>query len=93
LAPLGWLAAILVSALISTFLVHAPPWAPICIGILLAMCVAGYFGAYGYFMFKDPDALRSQRVRASIKRGGSPRIDRPRTPTAGFGSGRGVAEG
>lgn len=61
LSPLGWLSAILVSAMIGAFCTHAPFWAEILLGILLVLSVVGYLGAYAYLMFSNPDALRSER--------------------------------
>ena len=65
LSPLGWLAVILVSGLLAAFTVHAPLWAQIGLAVAGGLCVMLYFGAYLYFMLKDPDALRSERFKLS----------------------------
>jgi hypothetical protein len=65
LSPLGWLTAIISSALFGSFVSHAPMWAIVTLTAALVMCVIMYFVAYIFFMMKNPDALRSERFTLS----------------------------
>jgi len=61
LNPLGWLTATLISATLCSFYFNLST----CLGVTLAifsfLSVLLYFFTYIYFMFKDPDALRSEK--------------------------------
>lgn len=65
LSPLGWLAAILSSALFGAFIAHAPNWATISIMVALCLSVFMYLAAYIFFMIRSPDALRSEKFTLS----------------------------
>lgn len=56
---------ILVSALLGAFRFGAPLWATVGLFVALGLCVIAYLVAYGYFMLKSPDALRSERFTLS----------------------------
>ena len=65
LSPLGWLTAIISSALFTALLAKAPSWAIVTILTALGLCVLMYFAAYIFFMIKSPDALRSEKFTLS----------------------------
>ncbi len=59
LKPLGWLIVLCIVASIGTF-GSAPNWVGIMFSIFGGLTIICYLIAYGYFAFKDPDALRSE---------------------------------
>lgn len=61
LNPLGWLIALLLPATISSFYFKTPTWLGITLATLSFLSVLLYFFSYVYFMFKDSDALRSEK--------------------------------
>jgi len=61
LNPLGWLTATLLPATIGSFYFKTPTWLGIILAILSFLSVLLYFFSYVYFMFKDSDALRSEK--------------------------------
>lgn len=60
LNPLGWLFGLCAPASISAYWVGVD-WLGAVFGILAAATVGVYLLAYGYFVFVDKDALRSER--------------------------------
>ncbi len=61
LNPLGWLIALLLPATIGSFYFKTPTWLGVILAILSFLSVILYFFSYIYFMFKDRDALRSEK--------------------------------
>ena len=61
LNPLGWLIALLLPATIGSFYFKTPTWLGVTLAILSFLSVILYFFSYIYFMFKDRDALRSEK--------------------------------
>ena len=54
LSPLGWLTAIIVSALVGLVAYHAETWVIISGVVALGLCVVMYLVAYVFFIFKKP---------------------------------------
>jgi hypothetical protein len=72
LAPLGWLATILVSGAAATSWAGAPDWLSGGLGVCGGLVAIPFCVAYFYFMRKNPDALRSERYflqKLAIERG------------------------
>lgn len=72
LKPLGWLMAILLAGTMGTFYVGAPIWVGVMLSVLAVVTTVAYLSAYGYFMFRSPDALRSETFtlhKMAIERG------------------------
>jgi hypothetical protein len=62
LKPLAWLVGLLVAAAgLLVFSGKAPDWLLVTIGVSLAASVAIYVASYLYCLFKNPDALRSEK--------------------------------
>ena len=61
LYPLGWLIFFEFCGLTTMSLGHADEWLLRLISVLLSLTVLCYLVAYGIFMFRSPDALRSER--------------------------------
>ncbi len=72
LGTIQWLMAILLGGLIALFSAKAATWSVGLVGAMLALAFVLYLYAYLFFMFKDPDALRSERYslrRMEIEKG------------------------
>jgi hypothetical protein len=61
LNPLAWLALILVSGTVGSHVSSQPAWVTAILLSLTVLVVLVHVWAYVYFMFKSPDALRSER--------------------------------
>ncbi len=61
LKPLGWLVGLLLIATVGGATASIPEWLLMALAGFTGLSVFLYFGAYLYFMFKDPDALRSEK--------------------------------
>jgi hypothetical protein len=62
LKPLAWLVGLLVAAAgLLVFSGKAPDWLLVTIGVSLAASVAIYVASYLYCLFRNPDALRSEK--------------------------------
>jgi hypothetical protein len=61
LKPLGGLIALLLIGTLGTAKFNSPEWLLILLAILSSISVVLFIGAYLYFMFRDPDALRSEK--------------------------------
>ena len=59
--PLQWTLAILLIGLLALSYENAPPWLVILFATLFALTVALIFGAFLYFMIRNPADLRSER--------------------------------
>ena len=60
LKPLAWLIALLVGATIGAFSTPTPNWIGVAFAILVIALTLLYTLAYGYCLFTDKDALRSE---------------------------------
>lgn len=60
LKPLAWLIAILVGATMGAFSTPTPNWIGVAFAILIIVLTLLYTLAYGYCLFTDKDALRSE---------------------------------
>lgn len=72
LYPLGWIIALFLSSTLLSFYLGAPSWVGITFGSLGVVSSLMYLAAYLYFMFKDRDALRSEKYsiqRLAIEKG------------------------
>jgi hypothetical protein len=65
LYPLGWALAIGVTGLVACVRYKAPSWLLVSVVSGTGLLLAAYLVAYGYFMIKDPSALRSERYLLS----------------------------
>ena len=65
LNPIAWAFATVLSAMIGTSIVHAPPWTTVTLAIFAGVILIVFIVAYLYFMVKDPDALRSEKFTLS----------------------------
>jgi len=65
LSSLGWLLTILIPGIPLCLHYGAPRWIIIVLGVSVCFDVILYLFAYLYFMFKNPDALRSERFYLS----------------------------
>ena len=61
LKPLGWLVAMLLPATLASFYFETPDWLGPTLCSFTGLSVASYLGSYFYLLFKDKDALRSER--------------------------------
>jgi len=61
LKPAGWMTGILASASIGSAYSGAPSWLTAVFGVSSALSVLLYLFAYIFLLFKDRDALRSER--------------------------------
>ena len=69
--PLQWVLVILLFGFLAAVLERAPEWILIFLACLLGALFILLFGSFVYFMFKDPDALRSENyslVKRAIDR-------------------------
>lgn len=72
LKPIGWMISLLLIALIVSFNNLEESWLHVLLGISLGSLIALYILAYIYFMFKNPDLLRSESFnihKMSIEKG------------------------
>src|SRR5688572_15941049 len=60
LKPLGWMMALLVSAVLAAFYLNSPFWVGMLFAVFTVITMALYLFAYLYCMFRDRDALRSE---------------------------------
>jgi hypothetical protein len=65
LQPLAWLSGILTSGLVVAGSSNVPNWALVILAIFLGLTVLLYLVSYVYYIFKDPDALRSEKYTLS----------------------------
>lgn len=65
LNPLGWAFATVLSALIGATMAKAPSSVTVLLSVLSILVLLVYLFAYVYFMFKNPDALRSEKFTLS----------------------------
>lgn len=61
LHPLLWGIGIFSAAITGILKAGAPDWLLVIVTALFFLCSVTFIGAYLYFMFKNPDALRSER--------------------------------
>ena len=61
LKPLTWLLGILLATLLAAFRFGAPQWFCYLLAGIAILAVLLFFFAYGFCLFKDRDALRSER--------------------------------
>lgn len=61
LKPLGWLGTLLAFSLLAAIRIGAPTWVLWVCGGGLALTVLLYIAAFIYLLFKDRDALRSEK--------------------------------
>src|SRR6266404_2714739 len=69
--PLQWTLVILMFAVLALVIAHGPDWLLKFFAITLAVVLALLIFAYLYFMFKNPDALRSENyslVKTAIEK-------------------------
>lgn len=72
LNPLGWALATLSALLLGSFHVNAPFGMQVTLLVLICMLVTAYLGAYAFFAWTQPDALRSEKftlTKFAIERG------------------------
>ena len=72
LMPIGWMTAILSSSSIASGVLRGPSWLTIIFGVGAALSIGLYLFAYLYLLFKDRDALRSEKYsiqRLAIEKG------------------------
>lgn len=72
MTSLGWLLGLLLFGVLSAVGISAPNWLIILFAVLVVVTVGLYLFAYVYFMFNDPEALRSERYalgRLAISKG------------------------
>ena len=60
LKPLTWLLGILLAVLLAAFRLGAPAWFCYLLAGIVLVAVLLFFFAYGFCLFKDRDALRSE---------------------------------
>lgn len=60
LKPMAWLVGLCAPASISAFHFNAPNWVGTMFSIFSAVAILTYIFSYIYFMFKDPEVLRSE---------------------------------
>lgn len=60
LKPLTWLLGILLAVLLAAFRLGAPAWFCYLLAGIILVAVLLFFFAYGFCLFKDRDALRSE---------------------------------
>jgi hypothetical protein len=65
LNPLGWAFATVLSALIGAKVADAPQSIITLLSVFASLILAVFLFAYIYFMFKQPDALRSEKFTLS----------------------------
>lgn len=65
LAPLQWFLGLAIAGLVAAARYAAPDWVLLSLGCVLAVATASFVGAYAWFMFKSPDALRSEKYSLS----------------------------
>jgi len=63
--PIGWALATVLSTLVGSIWAHAPMWVVGLISAFAGIVLTVYLFGYIYFMFKNPDALRSERFTLS----------------------------
>ena len=61
LQPIIYLAGFVLLALIVSFQLDTPLWLSIALFVILGIIILLFVGAYIYFMFRNPDALRSEK--------------------------------
>ena len=61
LRPLAWLIGILTTAIILMVVAKGPEWLLILMSVLLVFSIGIYFFAYVFCLFRDRDALRSEK--------------------------------
>lgn len=61
LKPLTWFLSILIGGLILLIRLKAPNWILVLFAIILCLVISIFFFAYVYCLFKDRDALRSEK--------------------------------
>ena len=72
LAPLISFAAVLMPGPAAAVYFKAPSWLTVTLVVLLSLLVLTFLGAFIWFVFKNPDALRSERYsiqKMMIERG------------------------
>ncbi len=72
LKHLQWVIALLLTGCIWSTVKKTPEWVSISLLILLIVVVVSYLFSHFYFMFKDPDCLRSEKYsieKMAIQRG------------------------
>ena|ERR1035438_41954 len=65
LNPVGWVFATILSALIGSTMAKAPQWITVLLSVFAGLILFVYLFAYVYLMFRDRDALRSERFTLS----------------------------
>ena len=61
LAPLHMMLALVLTGLFSAVGLDAPAWVSVLLGVSSAVVLAAALMAYGYLLFNNPDALRSEK--------------------------------
>lgn len=61
LKPLGWLIPMLLSSMLISFYIGSPSWVSVLLVVFNILTVALYFFTYMFCLFKDRDALRSEK--------------------------------
>lgn len=65
LQPLVWLSALLIFGFLIALRYDLPTWGVVFLACLAAVAIVIFLGSYIYFMFKNPDALRSEKYTLS----------------------------
>lgn len=61
MGPMVWLAGMTMATVVSLAVGRAPTWVVIAAVAAMFLSVIGFIAVFGYFAFKQPDALRSER--------------------------------
>lgn len=61
LKPLTWLLSVFIGGMVLLIKVNAPSWTIIFFSIILGLGISIFFFSYIYCLFKDRDALRSEK--------------------------------